>query len=410
MDKYTTLYSFEIYINNGTGSILPLSNDDVVSISIINDYDHAIFPIMRMRLYIDIDKYTYINEDPNNLTVGITGISKLSMINQSESGTTYTTLESDNVKFGSDGTLSGYVETKNNPYSKYDNYQQGIKRDDSLNTNNKIPLTIYLYDKNLVRNVKRKIQSIYKNTTLQEVIKHAAESCDVNLLTYPFDNNEKFEQILLPNLSLTDAISYIDTYYGLYKTGACLYSPNFQSMLLYTVPSDLWHDLNIRVASYKAGDSYSGPVIVNDTFFGFQTPESSVVIKSQTDLEQASNAQIFGSMNVDTFESVSTYLEETFKDSDLTNISTPDYMHKTKNKFIPSMYKARVDERNTRIDVAINGLTGDFLTFVNSVTFTFDNAIRGVDIGRSYRPMAVNHTLTNIGSGLFEFQTTMQLC
>ena len=410
MDKYTSLYEFTISIYNGIEDTIILSNDDVVSISIINDYDYAFFPIIRLRLYIDLPKLAYINEDPNNLLIGFSCNGSINKINESEDGVTYTKIRSFSMENYSSG-LYGYVETKNNPYSKYDNYQMGEKRDDSLNTNNKVPLTIYCYDKNLIRATKQRVNSIYTNTSLYAVITDMFSQCGINeYYIEPFDNNEIYNQILIPNMSLIDAISYLDTYYGLYKDGSSLYSTTFGHISLSRPIKEIKMMISspVRVSSYKAGNSFSG---ISDPFnsITYQTPDTSVVIKSQTDLEQTINAQIFASMNVSDFESVSTYLDKIFKDSDMTNIEVPYIIHKSKNQFIPSMYKARVNERNTRIDLSLNGyVLSDLEPYL--LSFVFDNPIRGTDINTSYRPMYTTHTFTNIGSGLFDIQSTFQLC
>ena len=411
MDKYTSLYEFNISIYNNIEDTMILSNDDVVSLSIINDYDHAFFPIIRLRLYIDLTKLAYINEDPNNLIISMAPTLSLNKINETETGVTYTNVMGLGGCFGYD-VLYGYIETKNNPYSKYDNYQMGEKRDDSLNTNNKVPLTIYCYDKNLIRATKQHVNAIYKNTSLYAVVSEMFLQCGINdVKIEPFDNNELYDQILIPNMSLIDAITYLDTYYGLYENGASLYSTAFGHMtlsrpVLETSLASGGH--TVRVSSYKSGNSFSGIV---DPFnsLSYQTPDTSVVIKSQTDLEQTVNSQVFASMNVEDFKAVSTYLDETFKDTDMTNIETPYIIHKTKNQFIPSMYKARVNERNTRIDLSLNGYVLTNFT-PSPFSFVFYNPIRGIDINRIYRPMYATHTLTNIGSGLFDIQSTFQLC
>lgn len=414
MDKYTTLYEIGITVNNGKASPMVLSNDDIISLSIINDYDYAIFPIIRLRLFIDLDKYTYINEDPNNLSLTFNCMGGVYKINQTDNGTTQVKIISTgSADFGINGILNGYVETKNNAYSKYDNYQMGTKRDSSLNTNNKIPLTVFCYDAQLVRAFKRKVPGIYKNTSLEYIINDMFEKCGIAfdyLNISRIDNSEKFDQVLIPNLSLMEALSYLDTYYGLYEEGTQIFCDTYSRINMGSATPGIGSMFNVRVSSYKAGDTFSG-VMLNGKDISYQTPDASVVIKSQTDLEQATNAQIFGSINVETMEAVSTYLEETFKGSDVSNITTPDIIHKSKNKFIPTMYRARLNDRNTRIDLSLNGFViSPQYSVTSGFTFTFDNPIRGVDIGRAYRSMNATHTLTNIGSGLFDIQSTFQLC
>ena len=360
MDKYTSLFEINTYIYNGKERGIVLSNDDIISLSIIHDYDHAFFPIIRLRLYIDLPKLAYINEDPNNILVSMVLNGDVYGINEESSEKSYTKRGcSWCVGFGDSSPMYGYIETKNNPYSKFDNYQMGEKRNDDLNTNNKVPLTIYCYDKDLIRKTKQQVRSIYKNTSLSSVVEDMFTSCGIahdHIFLESFDNNKMYEQILIPNLSFIDAISYIDTYYGLYSTGALLYShrPGMMGLTSSRFQND--HTC-VQVFSYKSGNTFSGineAIISSTGLLGMSTPEQSVVIKSQTDLMQATNAQIFGSLNVDDFKTVSAYLDETFT-TDMTLINTPPVMHKTKNEFIPSTYKARVDERNTRIDLSLNG-------------------------------------------------------
>lgn len=410
MNKFTSLYEFTISISNGKESPMVLTNDDIVSISFINDFDNALFPIIRLRLYIDIDKLSYINEDPNNLSLSFSMFGSIYKINQNENETTYDRYKPLNESITDDSSLLyGYVETKNNPYSKYDNYQMGEKRDNSLNTNVKVPLTIYCYDKEIIRGLKRRVNSIYRNTTIFEIISGMFRQCDVHYEIHGIDNNERFDQVLIPNLSLLDAIGYLDTYYGIYKSGSTLYSNKIGTMNLMDTDIDFASNVDtVIVSSYKAGDSFSG--ICDPDNLILQTPDTSVVVKSQTDLEQAVNARIFGSINVNDFISNSETLNETFKDSDMSYITTPDILHKTKNQFIPSMYKARVNERNTRIDLSLSGYPMRTFGSSGRFLFTFENSIRGIEIGRKYRPMYSTHTFTNIGSGLFDIQSTFQLC
>ena len=310
--------------------------------------------------------------------------------------------------------LRCYVDTKNTPYTEYDNYQQGIKKDDSLNTTSKVPITLYCYDDETIRNTKRKVPSIYRNTTLQEVVNHMANQCDIKLEITPFDNNERFDQILIPNLSFTDAIAYLDSYYGLYESGAMLSTHIGSGVLVLTKMSRDYCITTpnvIRVTSYKSGDTYSGPWIVDALSSGVVTPDTSVDVKSATDIEQTVNARIFSSINVDDFNVETSTLNETFEDSRYPNITTPDMIHKTKNKFLTSMYKTLVEEKNTLIDVSLNG---DYLSGLYSasdrISFSFDNNQRAIDIDRLYRIKQSTDVFTNIGSGLFSGQTTIRLC
>ena len=90
MDKYTSLFEINTYIYNGKERGIMLSNDDIISLSIIHDYDHAFFPIIRLRLYIDLPKFAYINEDPNNILVSMVLSGDVYGINEESSEKSYT--------------------------------------------------------------------------------------------------------------------------------------------------------------------------------------------------------------------------------------------------------------------------------------------------------------------------------
>lgn len=412
---YSTLCEFRISLCNNISTPIILSADDVVSISIQQDYDTSLFPMIRVRLYTDITTLTYINENPKNLDITMSNTGMIYELNQ-DGTRSNKAICGGNIKIYENIRLRCYIDSKNSPYTKYDNYQQGIKKDDSLNTTSKVPITLYCYDDETIRNSKRKVPSIYKNTTLFEAINHMASTCDINLTIWPFDNNEKFDQILIPNLSFVDAIAYLDSYYGLYESGGAL-STHINSGIMVLSKLDRNYNVSppqlIRVTSYKSGDSYSGPWFNNNSLYGVMTPDTSVSIKSATDIEQTINARIFSSINVDNFNVETSTLDETFEKSTYSNITTPDLIHKTKNKFLTSMYKTLVEEKNTQIDISFNGVYIDDFGLYNSYdrfSLSFDNAPRGIDINRFYRPRKITHVFTNVGSGLFSGQTTLQLC
>lgn len=416
---YSPLYEFDVSINNNTSTPIILSKDDIVSIAIVQDFDNAVFPMIRIRLYTDIDTLTYLNEDPNNLDLCISSIVGVYELNENQE-VTDRVIDSHAFNIATDVKLKCYLENKNTPYTTYDNYQQGLQKDDSLNSKTKTPITLYCYDYNAIRNSKRKVSSIYKNTTLFEIVNHMATECEIeNFKCIPFDNNEKYDQILIPNLSFIDALVYLDGYYGLYESGAMLTGHNPGYLVLTSSQRDyvgIRNIVNINVTSYKAGNSFSGLVVSDLGAFSdnrISTPDTSVVVKSKTDIEQTVNPKLFSSINVDNFSVDSSILSETFDNSDASNIEVPSIIHKTKNKFLASMYKTRVEEVNTQIDVSINALTYHQYLLPSAISrfmFSFDNAIRGIDINRYYRPQKINTVFTNIGSGKFSIQVTVQLC
>ena len=159
-DVYVTMYtpSLNLLVNNET---INLSNSEIVSISFIHNYDTASYPIIRLRIYSDLTKIQQICENPDSILVrGCLngGIYKMNQNTENES-TLVKAVKSINI------SLKAYIEMKNIPSSTYDQYEDGKKKESDLNVNVKSPLELYCYNEQLVHYMKKRANSIYKDTS-----------------------------------------------------------------------------------------------------------------------------------------------------------------------------------------------------------------------------------------------------
>ena len=409
-DVYVTMYtpSLNLLVNNET---INLSNSEIVSISFIHNYDTASYPIIRLRIYADLTKIQQICENPDSILVrGCLngGIYKMNQNTENES-TLVKAVKSINI------SLKAYIEMKNIPSSTYDQYEDGKKKESDLNVNIKSPLELYCYNEQLVHYMKKRANSIYKDTSIGTVLHDILQQANVyNAEIDPITNPKKYNQVLIPNMNIIQSISFIDYYYGLYKKGGMMYGDLDK---LYIANTDVYNGttpIPIYVESYKNNNDSSGMTRINNDY-QFYIMAPNVSIRSESDIERVLHGPKLAAINLMDMNDIDivelTNLFEEIKSLSLSeNIETPNLLHKTQNKYIGTSYVARLDERITKVDISGTGFDIMRITPKTRFNLIFASPIRGIKIDKQYRATFVCHVLSSTDSGKFIAQTTMNLC
>ena len=409
-DVYVTMYtpSLNLLVNNET---INLSNSEIVSISFIHNYDTASYPIIRLRIYADLTKIQQICENPDSILVrGCLngGIYKMNQNTENES-TLVKAVKSINI------SLKAYIEMKNIPSSTYDQYEDGKKKESDLNVNVKSPLELYCYNEQLVHYMKKRANSIYKDTSIGTVLHDILQQANVyNAEIDPITNPKKYNQVLIPNMNIIQSISFIDYYYGLYKKGGMMYGDLDK---LYIANTDVYNGttpIPIYVESYKNNNDSSGMTRINNDY-QFYIMAPNVSIRSESDIERVLHGPKLAAINLMDMNDIDivelTNLFEEIKSLSLSeNIETPNLLHKTQNKYIGTSYVARLDERITKVDISGTGFDIMRITPKTRFNLIFASPIRGIKIDKQYRATFVCHVLSSTDSGKFIAQTTMNLC
>ena len=409
-DVYVTMYtpSLNLLVNNET---INLSNSEIVSISFIHNYDTASYPIIRLRIYADLTKIQQICENPDSILVrGCLngGIYKMNQNTENES-TLVKAVKSINI------SLKAYIEMKNIPSSTYDQYEDGKKKESDLNVNVKSPLELYCYNEQLVHYMKKRANSIYKDTSIGTVLHDILQQANVyNAEIDPITNPKKYNQVLIPNMNIIQSISFIDYYYGLYKKGGMMYGDLDK---LYIANTDVYNGTTpvpIYVESYKNNNDSSGMTRINNDY-QFYIMAPNVSVRSESDIERVLHGPKLAAINLMDMNDIDivelTNLFEEIKSLSLSeNIEVPNLLHKTQNKYIGTSYVARLDERITKVDVSGTGFDIMRITPKTRFNLIFASPIRGIKIDKQYRATFVCHVLSSTDSGKFIAQTTMNLC
>ena len=428
-DRFSVLYkpSLILYTKTDNGTTMNIPSSDIISITIIHDFDNATFPIIRIRLYSDLTVMENLTQFPDQIFVilNMSGMMYRMADENNKSPTMVTGAKSLGFR------LKGYIENKNIPTSVMDQYDHGIKKTADLNIERKVPIEIYCYDDTLIHYMKRKASSIFKQMSITSIIESLFRKQGiVNYSIQPTQNQNKYDQVLIPNLNINEALSFFDNKYGLYPKGAQVYGDIDK---LYICNSDVNNGvkpLPIHVESYKSSSDMGGMRRVGDINYQMNTKADNVSVISETDIERVLNSEIINAVNVRNLNIDSVSMVKLFPDTakDSTArvkslgannktiskirdmISTPDLLHKTENNYAAETCAARISERITRIDLSGVGFDIGKMDITARYNLIFDSPIRGMSMNQLYRASTINHVISNLDSDLFIAQTTMTLC
>lgn len=427
-DKYSTLYKINLTIqtNNKTESI-KISSSDIISIMIVNNYDSSTFPIIRIRLYSDLSVMEYLTEYPDQIYVVLDLYGNIYRMNDDTSKSPVPVSSSTNMSL----TMKGYIENKNTPTSMMDQYEHGIKKSDNLNTSKKVPIELYCYNDELIHFMRKKSPSIFKNMSIASVIESIFRNQGiVNFSMDPLQNQEKYNQILIPNLNINETLAYFDSRYCLYPKGAQVYGDIDKLYICDSTVDNGTKALPIYVDSYKSGSDMGG-MIKQNSKYQMSTNAINVSVVSETDIEKVLNSENVSSINVNTLSVDSVSMVKLFPDTEKDSasritsttdrnkymkiirdkkINTPDILYKSMNNHLADMFNARISERITRVDVSGVGFDIGKLKINTRYNLIFESPIRGMSINQFYRATSVSHVISNMSSDLFIAQTVMNLC
>lgn len=420
-NKYAVLYKLNNFTIGVGSENIKLSSENIVSITIINNYDTMTYPIVRFRLYVDITILEQIMDKPDEIKIMsnmIAGVYKLNSTNDSNGSPTIVS-GAENITL----SMNGYIETKNAPVSFADRYDKGLLKEKDMNNNIKVPIEIYGYHKQIVSFMRSKPASIYKSISLQTTIENMFHRLSLSVDMDTLDNQMKYDQILIPNLSLLSAVSYLNEKFGLYKKGGQvyheIYNPNtFTTMRI--CDSDVnrfTKDKLVSLYVYKQTDTNQNGMVKIGTDYQFATMVQNVTVLSESDIEQILTSPIVTTENVSLLKLDMVIMDKLFpelsnRDNSTLNeplLQRPSIFHYNVSNYIALSHAARINEKITKIDISGVGFDIGKMKIDTRYGLVFESPIRGANINQYYRATFANHVITNMSGDLFIANTTMSL-
>ena len=430
-DKYSVLYkvNLKLCINSDSRIVnyansMDIPTSDIVSISVIHNYDKAMYPILRLRLYTDLSVIEILTADPDKISVLLNMDGAVYRMNEDEQKSPTPIAGAGSFRV----SLKGYIENKNTATSLMDQYDKGIKKTDDLNVVRKVPIELYCFDDEAIHYMRRKAPAIFKDMSITTIIESMfMQQGHIKTDISPMQNQVKYDQVLIPNLSITEAISYFDARYGLYPKGGQVYG-DFDKLII--CDSDVNSGdlpVPIYVESYKNASNTGGLRKIG-RLYQMNTKAENVSVISETEIEKVLNSESINAINIHDLSVETSDLLALFPDMQLLMrgaptealvyyidkvremIQTPDILHKTKNKYLAETFVARITERVTKVDVSGVGFDFTKININTRFNLIFDSPLRGMSINKRYRPKTAVHVITNLDSDLFIAQTSLSIC
>ena len=416
-NHYSVLYVPNLALTSPSWNHV-IKQSDIVSITIIHQYDVKTFPIFRLRLYSDIDVIQHLTNDPDNISLTGSLDGNVYRMSTEDDSSPVVVSGATNLQF----ELKIYLENKNIPTTIMDQFENGIKKESDLNVNMKVPIELYGYDANLPYLMKRVCNSVYQDMTIQSVIEDIYQRGDIKSLHIDaLDQQTRFDQILIPNLSVSQAMVFFESYYGLHEKGTQVYGDFDHIMYISNTDCRKMLDntcLPIYVEDIKNNSDMGGLKSIDDKYF-MSTMATNVSVITETDIEKQLQSLHIGAINVNTDAITTATLDKLYDEEYIKSYLSseqnylrdlPNILHKHINPYLPSMIGARIQEKITKVDVSGVGFDIGAMKIDSRYNLLFDTPIRGMDMNAMYRATYVTHTLTPMSAEYMVAQTTMNLC
>lgn len=231
------------------GETIKLQTERLESIMIINDYIYNLFPIMRIKVTIDADLYFKIvkNKEDVKFKIRVQKFYRKNMDNFPSglyedyfSKTFSLILDDEGEDFNSELRKLQYGEKQTN---------------DLFATKNTVEF--FLFDSELMKTMKQTINIILKDGTVSSAIGYFASRLNItNLLMTKADNINTYDQLIIPPMKLSNALAYLDTFYGIHECGSIMYFGIERGYII---------KYNGRCTAYEPNESKETTIIVPKT-------------------------------------------------------------------------------------------------------------------------------------------------
>lgn len=209
------------------GEKVMMDSKNLISYMVINDYINNTFPIIQIKVSIDSTTYYTILEKKDDVVV------KLNIEKYTRTPGQKVESLKPNIEKYINVTFKLIMDDDNNDLSanvRKVNHEGDITEELSEQAN---IVEFFLFRKDLLTKSKRKVNKIFEEATPTDGIAFVVKKMGVkDFLMSPADNEIDYSPFIIPPLKVTDAIKYIDTFYGLYDVGSMMYFGVDRSYLL----------------------------------------------------------------------------------------------------------------------------------------------------------------------------------
>ena len=344
-----------------------LPSERLTELFITNDYLDNLFPIVRCKLSLESSIYYKMISEKDTVRIKIR-IQKY----YTKEGKTKKSLYTDYINTTFSLILDDNDEDIEEDLRKLE-YPKGDENALNAMANS---IELYLFKASLIKATKRTINSVHKNVNVTDEIGDIATQLSLknNLLMSIADNDTEYDEIIIPPLKAALALAYLDSFYGIHKTGSIIF---FGLDLVYLIKYEG------KCSAYMKDEKTTTSIIIPKGGSKISNTVSSVL--KHDDKNKYYMIADYKSLSITNQSITSSVLNGTevqiidVNSGEITNSSTDNSINKTiiknsgKNKFYKNIFKTQSSSNDVVLNIGLGDIDLDSLTPNKKFVFLFED-------------------------------------
>ena len=344
-----------------------LPSERLTELFITNDYLDNLFPIVRCKLSLESSIYYKMISEKDTVRIKIR-IQKY----YTKEGKTKKSLYTDYINTTFSLILDDNDEDIEEDLRKLE-YPKGDENALNAMANS---IELYLFKASLIKATKRTINSVHKNVNVTDEIGDIATQLSLknNLLMSIADNDTEYDEIIIPPLKAALALAYLDSFYGIHKTGSIIF---FGLDLVYLIKYEG------KCSAYMKDEKTTTSVIIPKG--GSKISNTVLSVLKHDDKNKYYMIADYKSLSITNQSITSSVLNGTevqiidVNSGEITNSSTDNSINKTiiknsgKNKFYKNIFKTQSSSNDVVLNIGLGDIDLDSLTPNKKFVFLFED-------------------------------------
>ena len=369
--------------------IIEFDPGKIRDLSMEKDYEHDLFPILRIVVITTQARYRQIlqNKDTVKFKFRLQKYSRMLHEPNTESmksdyiNGTYVIFTDDKTPDLSENVVKLKAKTDDveGEYLPQDDYEAEF----------------YLFREDFVKNARTLCHGIMR-CNLETAVAWLCTKAGINkLLMAKMDNRNSYDPLIIPEQSFIDCINFLDNWYGFYKNGSIIFF-DFDAFYLLNYTS--------KTTTWKPGEVTEGIIFVLDETISEEQYSMQLIRQGDTKhyvttghnfvdvMDTTSVQDVLGGSNIEVIDASSSSTSTGSSGGKNTKV-----MRTSQPTFETTIYTARMKTNKKVINVALGSIDLDIVSPNKKFNFVFENTKLNSTYGGWYKMMKIVTTFTKEG-------------
>ena len=338
---------------------ITIPNERLNGLEIEENYEEYYFPVIKLSLVLDSDTYYKILQNKNDCNIFLR-IDKFSYVDGSEEQSLDKEYIKDTFELIIDENTEDMLRSlkEDESSSDYTKTTSDVS-EDSLSTPSNNKVEFYLF-KSTIDGTKTNVNKVLHKANVADAIAYLATVAKLkNLVMAQPDNTTVYDQLLIPPLSVLKALAFIDTYYGIYKTGSIIwFGMDYTYIIPFSGACDVYVKNEIKTTNIIIPKSVNTSHINSLGSLKKKSDKNNNYVIGDYSSVNISNQSISNNyLNANDIQTVDSYDDSTSTNSSKAKSKKTNFVkiftNKTENSFISSMYTAQTNAKSDVVSVRL---------------------------------------------------------